>query len=80
MIAKVENLEIRGFERRKSQKTDNEYLIVRVEDEQGKQEELIDRDLDNEKFYKKGTMVDMLLTISFGKYTNVSVRKLTLKK
>lgn len=80
MIAKVENLEVRGYERKKSQKNDNEYLIVRVEDEQGKNVELIDRDLDNEKYYKKGTMVDMLLTISTGKYTNVSIRKLMLKK
>lgn len=79
MIAKVENLEVRGFERKKSKKSDNEYLIVRVEDEQGKQSELIDRDLDNEKYYKKGTMVDMLLTISFGNFTNVSIRKLMLK-
>lgn len=79
MIAKVENLEVRGFERKKSKKSDNEYLIVRVEDEQGKQSELIDRDLDNEKYYKKGTMVDMLLTINFGNFTNVSIRKLMLK-
>lgn len=47
MIATIKNLEIRGKEKKVSQKTHREYLIVRVEDETGKPTELLDWNVEN---------------------------------
>lgn len=78
VIAK--NLEIRGSEVKKSSKTNNEYIIVRVEDETGQSYELLDRDLDNKDCYKRGIQCDMTLELRLGMYTSVSVVKMDVHK
>lgn len=44
MIVEAKNLEIRGVEKRTSKKSEEEYLIVCVEDETGRAYELLDRE------------------------------------
>lgn len=78
MIAKVNNLEIRGKEKKVSNKTNREYLIVRVDDESGKNIELLDWNIENFERYKKGLVADFELNLNIGKYINISVKDFTI--
>lgn len=73
MIGKFENLEVRGYEEKVS-KIGNRYLIVRAEDETGKLNELMDKNLDRAQYYKKGTQGDFYLQLTLGRYTNVEIK------
>lgn len=64
MRALINNLEIRGRERKTSQKG-NEYVIVRVEDETGKPYELYDPSIDNFEFYKRGQEANFILDLNY---------------
>ncbi len=77
---KQKNLEIRGVEKRTSKKSEEEYLIVRVEDETGRAYELLDRDVENMSIYKRGVECDLTLDLRLGKYTNVSIVKMNIHK
>lgn len=78
MIAKINSLEIRGKEIKVSNKTQKEYLIVRVEDETGKTTELLDWNTENFERYQKGLVADFELNLDIGKYINISVRDFTI--
>lgn len=80
MIVIAKDLEIRGHEVKKSAKTGNEYIIVRVEDTTGKAHEIIDRDMENAAYYTRGTRADFYLDLQMGKYTNVSVSRFEIIK
>ncbi|OUN59240.1 hypothetical protein [Faecalitalea cylindroides] len=80
MIVETKNLEIRGVEKRTSKKSEEEYLIVRVEDETGRAYELLDRDVENMSIYKRGVECDLTLDLRLGKYTNVSIVKMNIHK
>ncbi len=80
MIVEAKNLEIRGVEKRTSKKSNDEYLIVRVEDETGRSYELLDRDAENMSAYKRGVECDLTLDLRLGKYTNVSIVKMDIHK
>ena len=80
MIVEAKNLEIRGVEKRTSKKSEEEYLIVRVEDETGRAYELLDRDVENMSAYKRGVECDLTLDLRLGKYTNVSIVKMNTHK
>jgi len=80
MIVEAKNLEIRGVEKRTSKKSNDEYLIVRVEDETGRAYELLDRDAENMSAYKRGVECDLTLDLRLGKYTNVSIVKMDIHK
>lgn len=70
VIAK--NLEIRGCEKKTSAKG-KEYLIIHCDDEQGKRSDFMDKDLEREQYYKRGTVGDFILKLDIGKYANVEV-------
>lgn len=78
MIAKINSLEIRGKEIKVSNKTQKEYLIVRVEDETGKTTELLDWNTENFERYQRGLVADFELNLDIGKYINISVRDFTI--
>lgn len=80
MIVEAKNLEIRGVEKRTSKKSEEEYLIVRVEDETGRAYELLDRDVENMSAYKRGIECNLTLDLRLGKYTNVSIVKMDIIK
>jgi hypothetical protein len=80
MIVEAKNLEIRGVEKRTSKKSEEEYLIVRVEDETGRAYELLDCDVENMSIYKRGVECDLTLDLRLGKYTNVSIVKMNIHK
>lgn len=80
MIVEANNLEIRGVEKRTSKKSEEEYLIVRVEDETGRAYELLDRDVENMSAYKRGVECNLTLDFRLGKYTNVSIVKMDIIK
>lgn len=80
MIVEAKNLEIRGVEKRTSKKSEEEYLIVCVEDETGRAYELLDRDVENMSIYKRGVECDLTLDLRLGKYTNVSIVKMNTHK
>ena len=66
------NAEIRGHEI-KTNKNNEQYVLVRVEDETGKSEELCDKDISRAEYYKRGTVGDLTLDISIGKYTTIRI-------
>ena len=74
IIVTLKNAEVRGVERRTSSKG-NDYLIVRIDDERGERSELLDRDLDNEQYYTRGTFGDFLLHISIAKFAKCEVKQ-----
>lgn len=78
MKAIVKNIEVRGSEIKTSAKTGNEYIIVRFEDETGAAQELIDRDMDNAEYYKRGVHGDLLIDIRTGKFTNIEIKNFTV--
>ena len=80
MIVEAKNLEIRGVEKRTSKKSEEEYLIVRVEYETGRAYELLDRDVENMSAYKRGVECNLTLDLRLGKYTNVSIVKMDIIK
>lgn len=67
MIVKIENIEIRGHEVKESKKDGSKYLIVRFEDETGKAHEILDRDMDNQPYYKRGTVGDIYAELDIGR-------------
>lgn len=77
----AKSLEIRGKEAKTSQKTGNEYIIARLEDDTGKSYEFIDRDMDHLEYYIKGRTADFVLDLEmFGRNWGVSVSDFTLKE
>lgn len=70
----LKNAEVRGVERKTSSKG-NEYLVVRVDDERGERSELLDRDVDNEQYYKRGTYGDFLLHVTIAKYAKCEIKQ-----
>jgi len=67
MIVKIENIEIRGHEVKESKKDGSKYIIVRFEDETGKSHEIIDRDMENEPYYKRGTVGSIYADLDIGR-------------
>lgn len=81
MIVKIENIEIRGHEVKESKKDGKPYLIVRFEDETGKSHEILDRDMENEPFYKRGTVGDIYADLDIGKsFTKFQVSRFQTRK
>lgn len=78
MIAKIDNLEIRGKERKTSIKTNREYIIVRAEDETGKITELLDWNTENYERYEKGLIGTFTLNLDIGRYINISIRDFSI--
>ena len=77
MIVTAKDLEIRGKEKKISNKTNKEYLIVRVEDETGISTELLDWNVENFDRYKRGTIANFELNLDIGKYINISIKDFT---
>lgn len=71
--ATVHNVNIRGCEPRENQKGEG-YLLVRFEDETGASHELVDKDMDRQKFYKRDTDMDLSIDIDQGrKFTTIRI-------
>lgn len=76
MIVKLENIEVRGCETKESKKDGSKYMIVRFEDETGKSHEIIDRDMENQKYYKRGTVGDIYADLDIRQnYTKFQVSR-----
>lgn len=67
MVVKIENIEIRGHEVKESKKDGKPYMVVRFEDETGKAHEILDRDMENQQYYKRGTVGDIYAELDIGK-------------
>lgn len=66
MIVKIENIEIRGHEVKDSKKG-GQFMVIRFEDEAGRSYEIVDRDMDNEPYYKRGTVGDFFADLTMGR-------------
>lgn len=72
MKATIKNAEIRGFEK-KINKQGDPYLLVRLEDETGKAEELVDKNIEHENIYHRGLLADVTINIDKGKYMTIRI-------
>ena len=73
MNVTTRKLEVRGKERKTSQKG-SEYIIVRFEDaETGESIELCDRDVERFDSYERGKQVKLELEIKTGKFTSITI-------
>lgn len=72
MKAKIENVNIRGCEKKENKKGEP-YLLVRFEDETGQPNEIVDKEVDREKYYTRNTEGDLYIDITTGKWTNLRV-------
>lgn len=73
MKAMISNALIRGCEIR-TNKTGGKYVLVRYEDETGKQETLVDKDLDRAAYYIRDKVMDLYLDIDQGRnYTTIRI-------
>lgn len=77
---KVENVYIRGAELRTAKNGNSQYLIVRFEDETGRAQELIDRDLTRQDYYKRDTQGDLVVNVDIGKYSNLAIVDFKIKQ
>ena len=81
MVVKIENIEIRGHEVKESKKDGKPYMVVRFEDETGKAHEILDRDLENQQFYNRGTVGDIYADLDIGKsFTRFQVSRFQARK
>ena len=76
----VENVNIRGAELRTSKNGNSQYLIVRFEDETGRAQELIDRDLERQEFYKRDTQGNLVVNVDIGKFANLAIVDFKINK
>lgn len=72
MKAKINNVNIRGCEE-KENKNGEGYLLVRFEDETGAPQELVDKNLERKKYYKRDTQGNLDIDISIGKWTTIRI-------
>lgn len=75
----IEDAEIRGCERRANKKGED-YLLVRFEDENGRANELVDKVVDREACYKRGTQGKLVIEVDQGaKYTSIRIVDFLIK-
>lgn len=72
LIVTIDNVEIRGVERKQSQQG-KEYLIVSVDDARGKRSELYCRNVDKQNEYTRGTVGTATVEITMGKYAKAEL-------
>lgn len=74
----IPNVEIRGHEIKESKTTDSKYIVVRFDTEEGDREEIIDRNVEHESLYTRGTVGTITAIYKHGitkngTYANLSV-------
>lgn len=79
MKAIINNVNIRGCEVREN-RNGSPYLLVRFEDESGKPCELVDKDMERQKYYKRDTDGTLYINIEFGKYTTIRIIDFIISK
>ena len=79
IIAKIQNVEVRGVERKQS-KQGKEYLIVSVDDARGKRSELLCYDLDAENKYKRGTIGTATVAVTIDRYSKCELVKFEVEE
>lgn len=61
----VKSAEVRGMEK-KTGKDGKEFLVIKIDDEAGNRHEFLDRDIENEKLYKRGVFYDFEVAVAYG--------------
>lgn len=73
MKAVVKNALIRGHEV-KTNKNGGQYVLVRYEDETGKPETLVDKEIERADFYTRDKAMDLYINIDIGRnFTNIRI-------
>lgn len=73
MKATIHNACIRGHEVKTNSKGE-EYTLVRYEDETGKAETLVDKDMDRAPYYTRDKIMDLFIDIDQGrKFTTIRI-------
>ena len=73
MRAMVKAALIRGHEVKTNAKG-GKYVLVRYEDETGKPETLVDKDLDRAEYYKRDAVMDLYIDIDQGRqFTTIRI-------
>lgn len=73
MKAVVKNALIRGHEV-KTNKNGGQYVLVRYEDETGKPETLVDKEIERADFYIRDKTMDLYINIDIGRnFTNIRI-------
>lgn len=80
MKATINDVCIRGCEQRHSDKSGNNYLLVRFEDSTGKPYELADMDTTRQQYYTRDTQGDLQIDIVQGKYTKIQIIDFTIRE
>ena len=79
MKATINDVCIRGCEP-KLNKNNEPYLLVRFEDETGKPCELVDKDMERQRYYRRGAEGTLTIDITTGRYTTIRVIDFKLKE
>lgn len=73
MKAVIHNANIRGHEV-KTNKNGGQYVLVRYEDETGKQETLVDKDMSRVDYYVRDNNMDLYIDIDQGRnFTTIRI-------
>ena len=73
MKAMVKNALIRGHEI-KTNKNGGQYVLVRYEDEAGKPETLVDKEIERAYYYTRDKTMDLYINIDIGRnFTNIRI-------
>lgn len=73
MKAMIKDALIRGHEV-KTNKNGGKYILVRYEDETGKPEVLVDKEMDRADYYTRDKVMDLYIDIDMGRnFTNIRI-------
>lgn len=73
MRVHVENMELRGIEKKISKTTNDEYHIYHVEEINGKSHDIICKDVTLSNGLVKGTILNLICELDIAKYTRFEV-------
>jgi hypothetical protein len=73
MICVVENVELRGIETKVSKQTNEPYAVIYFEDNTGKSNKAITRDLSLITEFSKGLVCSLICNLEISKFTKFEV-------
>jgi len=77
----IPDIEVRGHEIKEGRKSGKPYIIVHFEDSMGRPQEIIDRDMENEEYYKRGTQGQFIANLDIGRnFTTFEIKKFEIRK
>ena len=74
----IPNVEVRGTEVKTSNKDGSQYIVINYDTEAGNRESIVDRCLDRQELYKRGTVGNIIADLKQGRTATGSYASLSV--